>query len=127
MWYRVLLLSLVAFSFACEGGDEEFLSCSLDPKVKELGLCVGEESGVGLSVTEQNCAISEHPQCPRGVCLDWPNQEPFCTEECSDYENHTDCPTNSLCETYRDAVVDGDVVVTPAIHYCVLIPEDERE
>jgi hypothetical protein len=101
----------------CEGQFEEFIPCGLDPKVPELGQCEskGDEEGSD-SLTSQNCAISEHPHCPVGVCLAWQGTESYCTTECKD---DTDCPEDSSCQLYSTSGASPE-----AVSYCV---KDEVE
>ena len=109
------LLSLVvcAACVACEGGAEQFISCKLDPKIEDLGLCTDDVEAA--SNTSESCVISDHPQCPEGVCLSWAGSEPFCTGSCqTDGDGGSDCPTGSICRGYG---LDADG--TASARYCV--------
>ena len=61
------VMGVVLVAAGCEGGDENFISCSLDPKVVELGQCLPEDSEELTDGTIQNCAIDQHPL--PGGCL----------------------------------------------------------
>ena len=41
---RWIVIGIVLGALGCEGGDEDFISCSLDPKVVELGQCLPQDS-----------------------------------------------------------------------------------
>ena len=103
----------------CEGIFEDFIPCSLDPKVQELGQCesVGEDGDD--SVTSQNCAIADHPHCTVGVCLAWEGEESYCTVECAD---DAECPEGSSCKLYSTIGSSAK-----AVRYCVIDPKPEDD
>ena len=118
---RYLWWSACAFALllaGCEGGFEEFIPCSLDPKVQELGQCEFKEGEVAEDLTSQNCAIAQHPHCIVGVCLAWQGQESYCSTECKD---NTDCPEGSSCQLYTSSSETG------VVQYCVKDLEEEEE
>ena len=111
-----VVVGLILAAVGCEGGEEDFISCSLDPKVVELGQCLPQDSEEVADGTIQNCAIQRHPHCPVGVCLAWQGEDPYCTTQCVD---NSDCPEESTCELYSTAGDEGPV------RFCVLLPEEE--
>lgn len=79
----------------CEGGEEDYLSCPMDPKIVELGLCTTSVQGVVS--TQESCAVTQHPQCPNDICLTWAGSKAFCSQSC---EGDADCPPASSCLQY---------------------------
>ena len=106
-----IIVVFILLLTGCEGLYEDFIQCSLDPKVEELGQCESTGGASGDSVTSQNCAIADHPHCSVGVCLAWEGDESYCTVECVD---DSDCSEGSSCKLYSTA---GDS--ESVVRYCV--------
>ena len=104
---------------ACEGGEENFIPCNLDPKVQELGMCAESAQG---STTIESCVASNHPQCPHSICLSWGNAGPMCTNSCA---SDGDCPASALCQAY--GVEDNARGGVPGPRDCYCVPRNVLE
>mgnify|MGYP001196588633 CR=1 FL=1 len=113
-----IVLFVLLFA-GCEGLYEDFVPCSLDPKVQELGQCESTGDEGDDSITSQNCAIADHPHCPVGVCLAWEGDVSYCTVQCVD---DSDCAEGSSCKLYSTAGESDSVV-----RYCVRDIEEEAQ
>jgi hypothetical protein len=113
------LLAATLLIAGCEGGEENFMSCNLDPKVQELGMCAESAQGV---TTIESCVVSNHPQCPHSICLSWGAAGPMCSSACS---TDTDCPEAALCQAYGvEETRDGEV---PGPRDCYCVPRNVVE
>lgn len=96
--FLAILVTPMVTGTGCEGGEENFLSCPLDPiltgGILENSPCTSDFEGAVVSGAAETCVVDPHPQCPTDVCLAWSGSSPFCTEECG---SDADCPTGSSC------------------------------
>lgn len=86
---------LVVALSACEGGHEDFLACKFDPLASVGSVC--QQAVDSASSAQKSCVITQHPQCPDDVCMQWEGSGGFCTYGCG---SDGDCPVASSCLLY---------------------------